>query len=177
MICPVRRMSGEAGRVKTVGLGMNILFCAFAFISGWRSNAQSSPNGIFTITITLQTPTVHVGESPTVREITENKTDHTVYAGLSEGGPIVELINSRGEDISLHVIGNERKDTDNYLRPPAKRLEPGYHNRGLWHIRTEQAYLVPGVYKLRIHRLAFINGDVKSSVEVYSNTVTLTVVP
>jgi len=163
--------------MKTVGLAMSILFYAFAFISGWRNNAQSAPDDTFTITISLVKPTIHVGEVPVIDEITENKTSRLVYAGWGEGGSVVELINSRGEDISLHVIGNERKDTDNYLRPPAKRLEPGYHNRGLWHIRTEQGYLVPGVYKLRIHRLAFINGDIKSSVEIYSNTVTLTVVP
>ena len=153
------------------------LVCALAFVSAWRSNAQSVPNDTFTITISLVAPTIHVGEVPVVDEITDNKTSHLVYAGWGEGGPVVELINSKGEDVSLHILGNERKDTDNYLRPPAKRLEPGYHKQALWHIRAEQGYLTPGIYKVRIHRLAFINGEIESRVEVYSNTVTLTVVP
>jgi len=165
----------QSGRRR---IALMTLVCAFAFVSGGESNAQSVPNDTFTITITLQAPTIHIGELPAIKEITENKTSHLVYAGLGEGGPVVELINNKGEDISLHVLGNERKDTDSYLRPPLERLEPGYHNRGrLWHIRTEQGYLVPGIYKVRIHRLAFINGDIESRVEVYSNTVALTVVP
>lgn len=158
-------------------IGLMTLVCALVFVSGWRSNAQSVPNDTFTITISLVAPTIHVGEVPAVDEITDNKTSHLVYAGWSEGGPVVELINSKGEDVSLHILGNERKETDNYLRPPAKRLEPGYHKKGLWHISAEQGYLAPGIYKVRIHRVAFINGDIESRVEVYSNAVTLTVVP
>jgi hypothetical protein len=120
---------------------------------------------------------MHVGEVPIIDEITDNKTNHLVYAGWGDGGAIVELINSKGEDISAHVLGNERKDTDSYLRPAVERLEPGYHNRGMWHIRVEQGYLGPGAYKLRIHRLGFKDGYFKSRAEVYSNAVTLTVVP
>ena len=146
-------------------------------LSGWMAAAQQEPPTTFQVSITMPVPTIHVGEVPAIEEITENKTDHLVYAGWGEGGPVVELINSKGEDISLHVLGNQRKDADNYLRPPAKRLEPGYRSRGLWHIRKEQGYLVAGVYKLRIHRLDFKNGDIKASAEVYSNTVTLNVVP
>jgi hypothetical protein len=154
------------------------IFLATIFLFfGWFAIAQQTPADTFTVTISLSAPTIHVGEVPVIEEITENKTNHLVYAGWGEGGPLVELINEKGEDISLHVLGNERKDTDNYLRPPVKRLEPGYHNRGLWHIRTEQGSLAPGIYKLRIHRLAVINGDIKSRVEVYSNAVTLNVVP
>jgi hypothetical protein len=158
-------------------IALMTLVCVSAFVSGWRSNAQSAPEDTFTISISLQAPTIHVGEVPVVEEITENNTNHFVYAGWGEGGPLVELINNKGEDISLHVLGNERKDTGIYLRPTTKRLEPGYHNRGPWHIRMEQGYLIPGVYKLRIHRLDFKNGDIRSSAEIYSNTVTLTVVP
>jgi len=155
----------------------HIVLATILLSFGWIAIAQQTPSDTFTMTISLPAPTIHVGEIPVIDEITENKTNRLVYAGWGEGGPLVELINSKGEDVSLHVLGNERKDTDNYLRPPVERLQPGYHNRGLWHIRTEQGYLVPGVYKLRIHRLAIINGDIKSRVEVYSNTVTLTVVP
>jgi hypothetical protein len=153
------------------------LVCVFVFVFGWSSNAQSFPNDTFAITISLGTSTIHAGELPVITEITENKTNHLVYAGWGEGGPVVELINSQGEDISLHILGNERKDTDSYLRPTAERLKPGYYNRNQWRIRTEQGYLVPGIYRLRIHRLTFINGDVNSRAEVYSNPVTLTVNP
>jgi hypothetical protein len=164
----------QFGRKTTA---LMILVCVAAFVSGWGCIAQSAPNDTFTITVSLPAPTTHVGEIPVIEEITENKTNHLVYAGWADGGPVVELINNKGEDISLHVVGNERKDTDIYLRPPEKKLELGYHNRGLWHLRTEQGYLGPRVYKLRIHRLDFKNGDIKSRAEVYSNTVTLTVVP
>jgi len=125
----------------------------------------------------LETPTIHVGEVPVITETTENKANHLVYAGWAEGGPLIELVNNKGENISLHVLGNARKDTDIYLRPPEKKFEPGYHNRGPWRIRMEPGYLVPGEYKLRTHRLDFKNGDIKAGTEVYSNTVTLTVVP
>jgi hypothetical protein len=159
-------------------LAVTTLISALAIMSGWRSNAQSLPSGTFTITISLIATTIHAGEIPVVEEITDNKTTHPVYAGWCEGGPLLDLITDKGEDISLHIIGNKRtEDTDCMLRPPEMKLESGYHNRGLWHIRTEQGYLVPGVYKLRIHRLDFREGDIKSGTEVYSNTVTLTVVP
>jgi hypothetical protein len=164
----------QFGRKRTA---LITLACVFAFISGWKCVSQSVHNDTFTITISLHALTIPAGEIPVIEEITENKTNHLVYAGWGEGGPLVELINSKGEDISLHVLGNERNDSDNYLRPVAKRLEPGYHNRGLWPVHMEQGYLAPGVYKLRIHRLDIKDGDTKSRAEVYSNTVTFTVVP
>ena len=64
--------------------------------------AQQEPPTTFQVSITMPVPTIHVGEVPAIEEITENKTDHLVYAGWGEGGPVVELINSKGEDISLH---------------------------------------------------------------------------
>ena len=147
------------------------------FVMAWMVEHSRSRRRHFKSLSPCQYQQIYVGEVPAIEEITENKTDHLVYAGWGEGGPVVELINSKGEDISLHVLGNERRDTDNYLRPPVKKLEPGYHIRGLWHIRAEQGYLAAGVYKLRIHRLDFKNGDIKAGAEVYSNTVTLNVVP
>jgi hypothetical protein len=158
-------------------MALMAVVCGFAIVSGWSSDAQSVPNDTFTITISLLAPTIHVGEVPVIEDITENKTNHLVYAGWADGGPVVELIDEKGEDISLHVLGNERNDNDIYLRPPIERLEPGYHNRGPWSIRTELGPMTPGIYKLRIHRLGFKNGDIKAGAEVYSNTLTLTVIP
>jgi hypothetical protein len=86
---------------RTTALMTLVCFCVF--VSGWRSNAQSVSNDTFAITISLQAATIHIGELPAIKEITENKTNHLVYAGLGEGGPVVELINNKGEDISLHV--------------------------------------------------------------------------
>ena len=105
----------------------------------------------------------------------KNPTDHRVVAGAgSRGGEIVELINDKGVDIGLHVMGNGTKQSEPDLigGPTSQRLEPGYHSHGIWPLHPEPGYLTPGLYKLRVHRL-----DVKSGAEVYSNTVTLTVVP
>jgi hypothetical protein len=52
------------------------------------------------------------------------------------------------------------------------RLEPGDYQEGIWHLHPEPGYLMPGVYKLRVHRR-----DITDGLEVYSNTVTLNVVP
>jgi len=160
-------------------IALMTVVCILALVSGWGSNAQSGPDDTFTITISLPAPTIHAGGIPVIEAITENKTNHIAYAGWAEGSPLVELINDKGEDISSHILGNKREDTGIYLRPPVDKLEPGYHNRGLWHIRTDPGLLAPGVYKLRIHRLdfKFENDHIKSSAVVYSNTVTLTVIP
>jgi hypothetical protein len=155
---------------------MTLVF-VFAIVFTFKGNAQNTLDDTFTIKISLVKPTVHAGEVPVLEEITENKTNHVVYAGWAEGGRLVEIINEKGEDISLHILGNERKDTGIYLRPSAESLEPGYHQQSRLPVRTGQEVLAPGVYKLRIHRLDFKIGDAKSRTEIYSNSVTLTVVP
>jgi hypothetical protein len=107
--------------------------------------------------------------------ITSNPTDHIVYAGQGRGGgPEVELLNDKGEDIGVHAVGgvSKRPDSGVVLGPWREAIGPGTHTRDIWPLKPEPGYLAPGVYKLRIHRR-----DVKLGTEVYSNAVTLTVIP
>ena len=107
--------------------------------------------------------------------ITKNPTDHIVVTGAGDrGGERVELINDKGEDIGPHVMGNGTKQPEPDMTGgrTSQELEPGAHTRVVWPLHPEPGYLTTGVYKLRVHKL-----DVKSGAEVYSNTVTLTVVP
>jgi hypothetical protein len=107
--------------------------------------------------------------------ITSNPTDHIVYAGQGrKGGPEVELLNSKGEDIGVHSMGGVSKHPESGFVLGINRdaMGPGTHTRDIWHLKPEPGYLLPGVYTLRVHRR-----DVGADTEVYSNAVTLTVIP
>jgi len=149
-----------------------VLVCA---LLGWFAAAQPSTSGTFVIKISLSAPTIHAGEGPVITMITSNPTDHIVYAGQGRGGgPEVELLNDKGEDIGVHAVGGVSKHPDSgfVLGINHDAMGPGTHTRAIWPLKPEPGYLVPGVYKLRIHRC-----DVKAGADVYSNTITLTVVP
>jgi hypothetical protein len=78
---------------------------AFALsLWGWAATAQTA-SGTFVIKISLSAPTIHVGEGPVITMITSNPTDHIVYAGQGGGGgPEVELLNDKGEDLGVHAV-------------------------------------------------------------------------
>lgn len=163
---------------RKVQLTAAVLATALVLVVGRISNAQVESSETFTMTISLSSPTVHVGEVPVMQLIIRNPTNRSIVAGKGDhGGEIVELVNDRGVDIGLHVMGNGTKrpaSHESHFDGGAKseNLEPGYYGRGIWPLHPEPGYLTPGVYKLRVHR-----NDITDGSEVYSNTVTLTVIP
>ncbi|MEO6804578.1 MAG: hypothetical protein ABI286_12265 [Edaphobacter sp.] len=127
----------------------------------------------FGITVSLPESTMHVGEDLLVRVITSNPTDHIVFAGAGYGGGvIVELLNEKGEDLGLHAMGGKSEPPVATLHSNKLAIRPHNNNDFTWRFKPEPGYLVPGIYKLRVHKR-----DMKSHADVYSNTVTLTVIP
>jgi len=130
------------------------------------------------LTASLPKPTMHEGDDLLVDVITSNPTDHIVYAGSGYGaGVAIELLNDKGKNVGPHAMG--RSSSDNAEEEPVAvlhnsrvGLRPNSKQEFTWHFRPEVGYLVPGIYKLRAHRL-----DIKSHTQVYSNTVVLTVIP
>lgn len=160
--------------INWLRFGRQVALASAFSLLGWSATAQTT-SGTFVIKISLSAPTIHVGEGPVITMITSNPTDHIVYAGQGRGGgPEVELLNDKGEDIGVHAVGgvSKRPDSGFVLGINHDAMGPGTHTRAIWPLKPEPGYLVPGVYKLRIHRR-----DVKAGADVYSNTVTLTVVP
>ena len=142
---------------------------------GRPATAQQTQAGTFVIAISLKSPTIHVGEGPTITMITSNPTDHIVYAGQGRGGgPQVELINENGDESGIHAMGgvSQHPNSDFVLGPLKEGIGPGHHARDVWPLKPEPGYLLPGAYKTRIHRR-----DVNLRVDVYSNAVTLTILP
>jgi len=156
-------------------LTLAAVFSAISMMPGLAGNAQSVPSDTFVMTISLSSPTIHIGEVPVMTLITKNPTDHKVVAGAGRrGAATVGLISDKNVDIGLHVMGNGTKQPapDSIGGPISQTIAPGAHTRDVWPLHPEPGYLTSGVYKLRVHRL-----DVKSGTQVYSNTRTLTVVP
>ena len=156
-------------------LTLATVFSAISMMPGLAGNAQSAPSDTFVMSISLSSPKIHVGEVPVITLTTKNPTDHKVVAGAGRrGGATVELISDKNVDIGLHVMGNgtEQPAPDFIGGRISQTIAPGAHTRDVWPLHPEPGYLTSGAYKLRIHRL-----DVKSGTEVYSNTLTLTVVP
>jgi hypothetical protein len=129
----------------------------------------------FVLTASLPAPTMRMGDDLVVVVITSNPTDHTVYAGEGLGGGLaVELLNEKGDDIGLYAMGipgGKIQEPGGILTSSKEALRPGSKQHFTWRFKPEPGYLVPGVYKLRVHQR-----DVTSKADVYSNTVVLTVI-
>jgi hypothetical protein len=116
---------------------------------------------------------MHVGDSLIVKLVTTNPTDHLIYAGQgSNGGLGVELINKKGEDIGVHAMGGVPKEQPRLVHKFKQAIQPGESWTFMVHFDPEPGYLEAGIYRLRVRRR-----DLASNLEVYSNAVTLTVVP
>jgi hypothetical protein len=134
---------------------------------------QDAKPTTFEMTVSLPSPTLHVGDRLEIQVVTKNRTNHVVYAGSGLGGGlIVELINEKGEDIGVHAMGGVSQRPAIFLHTGREGLQSGGSWTLTWYFHPESGYLVSGTYKLRVHRR-----DVGSSIEVYSNAVNLTVIP
>jgi hypothetical protein len=151
-------------------------FMVFTIIlSAWGRSliAQQTPPATFQIAVSLPKPTIHVGDNLVVQVITSNPTDHLVFAGTGyRVGVAVELLNQKGEDIGMHAMGGKTVEPVVTLNSNKLAIRPGGNDDFTWQFKPEPGYLVPGSYKLRAHRR-----DMKGHTEVFSNTVTLTVIP
>jgi len=158
-------LGGRFGRY----VGLAIVLSFYSYLNAIAQNATT-----FEITVSLPSPTMHVGEDLVFETITSNRTDHVVWAGEGYGAGIsVELLNEKGEDIGKHAMGGAEDEPVVVIHSSNKvSLRPGSSQKFTVRYKPEPGYLVPGVYKLRLYRR-----DMSSRAEVYSNTVVLTVVP
>jgi hypothetical protein len=150
------------------------LICAFALSLQTGPAPQSEKPKSFEMTISMPSQQTHVGEQVVVNIVTSNSTEREVYAGQGRGGIALELLDANGVDIGRHVMGNYR---ENQAESPVissgrQALRPGYKREITFRWKPDPGYLVPGIYKLRVYRR-----DVGAGITVYSNTMTLTVLP
>jgi len=161
--------------VRTASLVSLIIM--FLFLS-WPVQGQDTSVDTFTVTITFAKSTIHVNEMPELDVVIENRTNHVVYPGWVHGGNIVEIVNDKGEDIGTHFSRNGNRSSDlahadeEMLRSPVKILRPNGKFSDEVTIDVDRQYLKPGIYKVRVHRLDYV-----SKKEIYSNVLTLTVLP
>jgi hypothetical protein len=167
----MRQNRGTCGKVMTT----------VAILILWSGEVMAQQkDATFELTASLPKSTIHLGEDLVVEVITSNPTDHIVYAVYAVNGGAgsvdMELLNDKGEDSGQHAMGNAAgvkvRDSGVILYSRTPSLRPGTKQDLTWRFKPEPGYLVPGVYRLRIHRR-----DARSQVELYSNTIDLTVVP
>jgi hypothetical protein len=144
------------------------------FLHGIPSVSQEAPKS-FEMTISLPMRQMAVGQELLVDVVTSNPTSHVVDAGEGAGGIALELLDGRGVDIGRHAMGNYKPNQEDLpvisnIRQQA--LRPGYIRKNTLRWKPDPGYLIPGSYKLRVYRR-----DMGTGTEVYSNTVTLVVVP
>jgi hypothetical protein len=132
-------------------------------------------NKTFVITVSLPSATVHADDLLVIEETVSNPTDHVVFLGDGPGvGSTVELLNEKGTDIGRHAMGASPKPNDDapVIHGNRVAIGPGTSSKAVWRYKPEPGYLVPGIYKLRTHIR-----DMASKAEIYSNVVTLSVLP
>jgi hypothetical protein len=185
----LRALNGNVVRVSMhrfsivgkISMSMHLTKSGIALIGAFVLSLQTGPATpsekpkSFEMTISLPSQQMHVGEQVVVDTVTSNPTDHEVYAGEGRrGGIALELFDASGMDIGRHVMGNYKEDQEEspVILSSRQRLRPGYRGEVTFRWKPDAGYLVPGVYKLRVYRR-----DLGADINVYSNTVTLTVLP
>jgi hypothetical protein len=159
-----------AQRPKFITLAIILLLCPLCI-------AATEDSKTMLLTASLPNSVMHVGDDLVVEVITSNPTDHEIYAAEGgRGGLAVELLNESGGDIGLHAMGipggRMHAEPGGAFINSKRALRPGSKDHFTWHFKPTPGYVVPGVYKLRVHQR-----DITSKVDVYSNTVILTVIP
>lgn len=135
---------------------------------GWSPGGQESTSSTFQLEISLPSPTIHVDQNPAIRIVFSNPTDHIVWTSNVIG---LEILNNKGEAIAPQAMKTDNQANSGFVlggkvggwRPKSKRTFT-------WQPKLEPGSLAPGTYKLRVYER-----DAKSKVEVYSNSVKLTV--
>jgi hypothetical protein len=132
--------------------------------------------GTFTLTLSLPSPTMHVGDDLVFEVNTSNSTDQVLFAAQGgTGGLRVELLNEKGEDVGLYAMGTRDgkiEEPSSYFVTRKMILKPNSKHDFTWRLKPVPGYLIPGVYKFRVRQR-----EIKSGSDVYSNEVDLTVLP
>jgi hypothetical protein len=155
--------------VNRYRFGRYVALALIVSLSGLRANAVQNPE-TFVMAISLPKSEIHVEEDIIVDLTTSNPTNHIVI-GAEGKGLKMELLNDRGQDIADDVIGAV-PDSGIVISGNRLYLRPGGNQKITCRFKPIAGRMVPGVYKLRFHRR-----DVKFGGEVWSNQITLTVVP
>lgn len=138
------------------------------------AGAQPANNDTFTITISLQESTIHVGGRAAIVTTFANPTEHTVTMGEGlNGGMAVQVINEEGEDITPKILDNanpSRTDRPVFEIIRSSSLKKGKKQTFIWPLTANPQFMPPGKYKLRIH-----TRDLDHNIEVYSNEAILTI--
>jgi hypothetical protein len=135
---------------------------------GPSAAAQQNTPSTLQIVISLPISTIHVNEDPLIRITISNPTDHIVWASDVIS---VEIVNDKGDDVAPRAMGGDKHpDSGFVLSAKRQGIRPNSKSSFNWPAGLEPASLVPGIYKVRVHKR-----DETSKTEVYSNTVTLTV--
>lgn len=139
------------------------------------ANAQQTSNDSFVIKISLPKATIHFGDELEIGMIFSNPTDHVVTMGEGQNGGVdLEAMSEKGEDIGPYISGsaNTNRIPRPNFAPNRQILKSGHKLTFVWVLKPDPKHLTPGTYKLRVH-----NRDVGTGSEVYSNPLTLTVLP
>jgi hypothetical protein len=150
-------------------LGLHIVLACVVPLFVSSAVAQQTTSGTFVITVSLPLPIIHTGEEPLIKMTVANPTSSTVH-GAKEYK--VEILNESGSDIAPSAMGLKERPAPMVGDGSRFTLSPGIVSRITWHLPLEPGYLAPGVYKLRVCKLA-----IASQTDICSKAVTLTVVP
>lgn len=85
----------------------------------------------------------------------------------------MELLNEKNVDIGLLAMGipgGKIQEPAGILTSSKEVLRPGSNEHFTWRLKPADGYVVPGVYRLRVHQR-----DMTAKSDVYSNRVVLTV--
>lgn len=153
--------------------GIALLSATTLFLLGSRV-AQPQKPASFEIAISLPAKEIHVGDAIVVDTVTSNPTDHVVYGGEGPGGYGLELLDAKGKDVGRHAMGNFKEEQADLpvLSNRRQTMRPGHTRKITFRWKPDPGYVTPGVYKVRVYRR-----DVGANIDIYSNTVMLTIVP
>jgi hypothetical protein len=150
-----------------------VALLAISLLWTLTSSAAENPT-TFTLAVSLHSSIVHVGDDLVLEVITFNTTDHKVFAAQGGlGGLALELLNEKSIDIGLLAMGipgGKIQEPAGVLASSKEVLRPGSKEHFTWRFKPAAGYVLPGVYKLRVHQR-----DLTSKTDVYSNMVVLTV--
>jgi hypothetical protein len=150
--------------------------CAFA-----AAQAARDP---YTLNVSLPKPTIHVNSTFPLTVTKTNSTDHRVWACAFVE---FELTDHKGQDIGRHLKGLVIKGAfampsgagvvsmpmgPNGLADTVIKVLPKSSDYSELQVTPDPGILVPGTYKLRVHCM---HSTIRE--EVFSNAVTLTVIP
>ena len=138
--------------------------------------AQGTQSPSFKIEISVPNSVIHLNENVAITITETNLTGHPVRVGDGANGGIeIELLDNTGKDLGPFISGSAFYDPGahpGHSIPSVRTLRTKGNQKFVLYRVFSSKYLVPGVYRLRIH-----NRELSSGNEIYSNSIALTIVP